>query len=116
MEQTRKIIEDKIVEEMKWLNTSILEIADFKANGTKLSPEAKRFIALAVLPCEDRLELAKAMRLRIRLFGSTRFTSLPKWVMEHARERPEGLDRRIVERLRADLCKKVGFTDMNDAF
>jgi hypothetical protein len=52
------------------------------------------------------------MRLRIRLFGSTRFTTLPGWVMRHVRKAPEKLEKRIVERLRADLYRKVGFADL----
>jgi hypothetical protein len=105
-------IESKIVEEMTWLDRASVEIHEFCAYGTPLSIEAQKFLAWAVLPVACRVELGKAMRLRIRLFGSTRFTTLPGWVMRHVRKAPEKLEKRIVERLRADLYRKVGFADL----
>ena len=111
----RMMIEAKIVKEMNWLERASTEIAEYMAYGTPLSEEAQQYLAWAVLPVTCRVELGKALRLRLRLFGSTRFVTLPGWVMRHVRRLPESLDRRIVERLRADLYRKVGFIDIRMA-
>jgi hypothetical protein len=109
------MIEAKIIKEMNWLDRASVEIAEFKSYGTPLSEETQQYLAWAVLPVACRVELGKALRLRLRLFGSTRFVTLPGWVMRHVRKMPESLDKRIVERLRADLFRRVGFTDLGVA-
>lgn len=108
----RMKIEAKIIEEMEWLDRASTEIAEFRSYGTPLPLETQQYLAWAVLPVASRVELGKAIRLRLRLFGSTRFMTLPGWVMRHVRKLPESLDKRIVERLRADLYRRVGFTDL----
>lgn len=115
MNPIRRMIEAKIVEEMTWLDRASTEIDEFHAYGTPLSPEAQQYLAWAVLPVANRVELGKALRLRLRLFGTTRFMTLPGWVMRHVRKLPENIDKRIVERLRADLYRRVGFTDLRMA-
>lgn len=111
----RKEIESKIETEMIYLHKVSAEIKAFMEEGTPLSEESMRYIAWAVLPTRDMFEQGKALRLRLRLFTSVRFSVLPDWVQQYLPGPPPGIDRRIVERLRADLFRFVSFVDLRSA-
>lgn len=106
---TRDAIENAIKEEMRVLYTSIEEIKLFKKENTPLSDNTKKFLQVALFLPSGRIELAKALRLRIRLFGSTRVESVPNWLLDFPNIELDSLEKRIGERLRADLPKKIGF-------
>ena len=109
MKKTRAEIEEEIRLEMYWLKRISQEINDQNTKGIAISRAAQVHIANAVLPAKSRIECAKALRLRIRLFRTTRNCALPSWVKKQEKEETSYMDNRIAERLRADLYKKIGF-------
>ena len=80
MRKTRAEIENEIRFEMYWLKRIAQEINDYNTKGAAISKAAQFHIANAVLPAKSRIEYAKALRLRIRLFRTTRNCVLPNWV------------------------------------
>lgn len=109
MRKARAEIENEIRFEMYWLKRIAQEINDYNTKGAAISKAAQFHIANAVLPAKSRIEYAKALRLRIRLFRTTRNCALPSWVKRQEDEKTSYMDNRIAERLRADLYKKIGF-------
>lgn len=105
----RKKIEAEIRVEMAWLRRATNEIL----GGKELASELKKYIALAVMPWRNSgvrmnmQEYRKAVQLRKILFGSRQKKKLPGWVFEFSGEKIQLIDRRIGERLRADLPKKL---------
>ena len=107
---TREAIEESIKSETNALNVTADALVRHKACGHPLSDDVKKYLSRALRAPKGRAEIAKAMRLRIRLFGTAQ--SLPEWVEPTP---TDALDRRIGERLRADLPKRIGFMRLTDA-
>jgi hypothetical protein len=100
----REQIESALRAEAHFLDRAAEEIL-----SGELSVEVKKHISAAILPLQkmNMPEYRKAIMLRKILFGSRQKTGLPGWVFEFMDEKIEVIDRRIAERFRADLPKKL---------
>ena len=104
----REEVEAEIRIEMCWLRRAFEEISE-----GKLTWELKKYLSLAMAPWKNsgvRMnmpEFRKAIQLRKVLFGKRQKKGLPSWIFEFSDAKIEVIDRRIAERLRADLEKKL---------
>ena len=100
----REKIEADLRAEAHWLERAVEEIS-----RAELSEEIKKHISAAILPRQkmNMPEYRKAIMLRKILFGSRQKTDLPGWIFELDGEEILATDRRIAERFRADLPKKL---------
>ncbi len=104
----REEVEAEIRIEMCWLRRAFEEISE-----GKLTWELKKYLSLAMAPWKNsgvRMnmpEFRKAIQLRKVLFGKRQKKYLPRWIFEFSGEKIGVIDRRIAERLRADLGKKL---------
>jgi len=105
----REKIEDEIRVEMAWLERARKEILQEE----ELTEESKKYLSLAMAPWKNSgtrmnlVEYKKAIRLREILFGSRQKKKMPGWIFEFSGEKIGRIERRIAERFRADLGKKL---------
>ena len=104
----REEVEAEIRVEIYWLRRAFEEISE-----GKLTWELKKYLSLALMPWKNsgvRMnmpEYRKAIMLRKILFESRQKRQLPRWAFGFTGEKIDVIDRRIAERLRADLGKKL---------